>query len=136
MKSDLVNSIEKCYAKGRGNIETFQVHPPCILVISSPNELIFGTNPPCRCFWRMAWFFLLFVIVCYCFCFCYCYCYYHHFSCLNIGIWHIKSNVSVCLLQCDRLADAVAVVLLLLSCCCFCYMMIFITKHINQRVFC
>ena len=48
---------------GGGNIETFQVDPPCIFVISSPNELIFGTNPTCRCFWRMACFFF---VICYC----------------------------------------------------------------------
>ena len=45
------------------------------------------------------------------------------FSRANIGIWHIKSNVSVWLIQWDRFADAVAVVvvvvmLLLLSWCC------------------
>ena len=52
-----------CYWKGRGNFDVFQVSPPRISAIWTPNKLIFGIWGPCRCFWRMAFLFFCFVML-------------------------------------------------------------------------
>ena len=52
------------------------------------------------------------------------------FSRANIGIWHIKSNVSVWLIQWDRLADAVAVVVVVMLCCCLMLWLDYLASYI------